>query len=257
MRTPFITLFFLLLGINSTAQELVGPDRMLPGVLATFEIVPAQEAAWHIVMPKVDTGAYRIDSNLSKLYFASPIQGEYTLIAGIVGEGRPGFLVKTFVNGDKEVKPTPLPPSGPTSLETWIRTQAPILVKSDHFVTELRLVADCFEQIVRRIDEQNIQTSQNAQAQLRIALVAALALASPTAVTDWMPFFSELGRQLEKELGDRITDLAEVKKTLQAVCDAMKSLEMADLKTLLQGLDNPERRKPAVQGRPFRFLFAK
>jgi len=245
-------LFFLLFGANSAAQELVGPARTVPGTLATFEIVPTQEASWHVVTPGTESTPYQIDTGLSKLYFASSEQGRYTVIAGIVDEGRPKFLVKAVVNGDEGFKPTPPPPDSTSTLEAWIRTQTPLLVKGGDWIAESRLVADCFEQIVRRIDEKSIQTPQNTQAQLQIALVAALALASPTAVTDWMPFLTELSRQLENELGDKITDLEELKKTLQTVADAMKSLEIPKIvtNTPLQ-VDTPRR-----QVRPFRHLFS-
>ena len=262
MRTQLLTLFFLLFGLHSPAQELAGPNRTLPGTLAIFEIVPAQKASWHIVVPGAGIDPYHIDSDLSKLYFASPTQGQYTVIAGITDEGRPKLLVKTFVNGDEEFGPTPtptppIPPVPPSSLETWIKTQAPVLVKSDNFVAESRIVADCFEQIVRRINEKNIQTPQNVQTQLQVALVAALALASPTAVTDWIPFLTELSRQLEKELGDKINDLEEMKKMLQTVADTMRSLEMpqsvSNRRTPLQGIDT---RTPVTPARPFRYIFS-
>jgi len=230
MRTQLLSFLLLLFGVTSAGQELHGPDRTLPGTLATFEIVPAQEASWLIVTPQPDTVTYQVDTGLAKFYCASPRQGQYTIVAGIVDAGQPRLLVKTFVNGEEDVKPTPLPPvpPSPSSLETWIKTQMPILVRTEHFATESRLVADCFEQIVRRIDEKNIKTAQNAQVQLQIALTASLALTSPTAVTDWTPFLTELSRRLESELAGKINDLAEVKKTFQTACDAMRSLKIPE-----------------------------
>ena len=228
MKTHLLILFFLLFGINSSAQELVGPERTPPGTLVIFEIVPVQEASWHIVAPGMNTDPYQTDTGLSKLYFASPKQGQYTVIAGVVDtDNKPKLLIKTFVNGDEEIKPlpTPIPPVPPVaSLETWIKAQAPVLVKSKNFVAESQLVAGCFEQIVRRIDEKNIKTPQNARTQLQVALVMVLAQASPTAVSDWTLFLEELSRQLENKLGNKITNLEEVKKTLQIAANAMKQV---------------------------------
>jgi len=241
MRTLLFSTFFLLLGALCAAQELVGPDRVLPGTLASFEIAPAQEASWHIVMPS--GGTYQVDTGLSKLYFASPGRGQYTVIAGIVNDGKPQLLVKTFINGDEEVEPNPLPiPLPPvSSLEAWIKTQLPVLVTSNNLASEAHLVADCFEQIVQRIESENIKTVQNAQTQLQITLTGTLALASPTAVTEWMPFITELSRRIETELGEKIDDLSAVKTVLRDVANAVKSLEKHEpmLRTPVQGIDSP------------------
>ena len=170
------------------------------------------------------------------MYFASPELGHYTVIAGIVIDGRPKLLVKTFMNGGG----IPLPPS---SLEAWITAQ----VKSN--AAESRLVAESFEQIVWRIESENIRTAQNARTQLQITLTGALALASPTAVTDWMPFLTELSRQIEQELGDNINDLTAVKAILQKVANAMKA--QSDLGTP-QTVDTPSTRTPGTHNRILR-----
>ena len=250
--------FFLLLGTLCSAQELVGPDRVLLGTLASFEIVPEQEASWHIVTPLSNIGTHQVDTKLSKLYFASPERGRYTVIAGIVLDGRPELLVKTFINGEEDVEPFPVPiPLPPTSLEAWIKTQLPILVKSENLITESCFVAECFEQIVQRIDDGNIKTPQNAQAQLQIALTGTLALASPTAVTEWMPFFAELSRRLEMELGDKVNDINAMKAVIQNVGNAMKSFELPRNVSTLPRVDDPNVRSQGTQNRIFRNLLTR
>ena len=109
MRTLLFT-FFLLFGVFCTAQELVGPDRILPGTLASFEIVPEQAASWYIVTPSLNAATHQVDTGLATLYFASPERGRYTVIAGIINDGKPELLVKTFINGEDEIEPIPLPP---------------------------------------------------------------------------------------------------------------------------------------------------
>jgi len=256
MRSPLLFTFFLLFSALCTAQELIGPDRTLPGTLASFEIAPEQEASWHIVTPLSDSETYQVDSGASKLYFASPKQGRYTVIAGIVVNGKSQLLVKTFINGeaDEDEKPLPVPIPPNSSLETWIKTQVPILVKSKDIDKESRLVADCFEQIVRRIDGGNIKTAQNAQSQLQIVLTAALAQSSPTAITDWLPFLTELSRRLETELGEKVDDLTEVKKVIQNVGNALKSLEVPPLKIPHSTIDDPRTR--GTPNRGFRSFLA-
>ena len=251
MRTLLLT-FFLLLGVFCPAQELVGPDRILPGTLASFEIVPEQAASWHIVTPSLDAESYQVDTGLATLYFASPERGRYTVVAGIVIDGKPELLVKTFINSEGDVEPIPLPPV--SSLEAWIKTQLPVLVKSKNLAAESRLVAECVEQIVQRIETGNIKTVQNALAQLQITLTGSLALASPTAVTDWIPFFTELSRRIEQELGDKIADLAEVKKTLQDIGSMMQSL-VHSVQT--QNIDLPSNRGQGTQNRVFRNLLTR
>ena len=252
MRTHLFFLFFLLFCFPSTAQELVGPDHILSGTLASFEIAPAQEASWHIVTPSSTVETYQVDTGSAKLYFASPEHGNYTVIAGIVIDGKSQLLIKTFINGEEDAKPIPIPPA--SSLETWIKTQTPILVKSKDLASESRLVADCFDQIVRRIDDANIKTAQNAQTQLQIALTATLAQASPTAVTDWLSFLAELSRRLEQELGTKINDLTEIREVMLKVGGALKSLEIPAPKTPLQNVDNPKTR--GSQNRSFRTILS-
>jgi hypothetical protein len=239
MRTLLFFIFVLLFGTNGAAQELVGADRILPGTLTSFEIVPAQEVSWHIVTPSANTKAYQVDTGSSKIYFTSPEPGRFSIIAGIFLEGKPQLLIKTFINGEEDNKPLPIPTPPVPSLESWIRTQIPILVKSENFIVELRLVAECFEEIVRRIDEGNIKTAQNARTQLQITLTGTQTLASPTAVTDWTPFLMELSRRLEAEFGEKNSNLIEVNKIFQNISHVMRSLEL--FKSILAPLQNINR----------------
>jgi hypothetical protein len=259
MRAPLSFILLLLLSINISAQELIGTDRTFSGTLALFEIVPSQEASWHIVPPPASAGeTYQIDSNSSRLYFASPVPGRYTVIAGIVTDGTPNLLVKTFINGAEKENPSPIPAPPIATLESWLQTQLPVLVKSKNIASETQIVAECFEQIIQRIDTANIATAQNARTQLQITLAGRLALASPTAVTDWTPFLTELSRQLEKELGEKINSLNDVTKTLQSVSDTLKSLELPNsVRMPLPNIDNPNNRGQGTPNRTFRNIFAR
>jgi hypothetical protein len=256
MRTHLFFIFLLLLGSHGAAQELAGTDHTPLGTLASFEVVPAQEASWYIVPPLPNDGTYQVDTGLSKLYFASPIQGRYTVVAGILLEGKPQLLVKTFFNGEEDCKPIPSPILPVLPLESWIKTQIPILVKSENLASEIQSVARCFAKTVHQIDAGNITTAHNARTQIQITLTETLALASPTAVADWTPFLTELSRQLEQELGRSITDLTEVKKILRTISETMKSLEvLKSISTHSQKIDNPFHR--GTPNRIFRNLLVK
>lgn len=225
----------LLIAWNSEApaQQLLGPDRVTPGTLAIFEIEPNQEASW-CLSPNEPVDCWKTDSDSSRLFFATPQEGKYTIIAAMIVDGKPVLLSKTFVNAkdgikpspdpDPQPSPTPSPPSG--TLETWIKEKVPILVKSKNLAAETQLVANAFDGVIKRINEGTIKTTQNARAQLQITLTASLAQASATAVTDWSVFLAELSRQMETQLVGKITDLSEVKKTFQIVADTMKLLEL-------------------------------
>ena len=118
--------------------------------------------------------------------------------------------------------------------------------------------AECFEQIVQRIDTENIRTVQNAQAQLQISITGTLALASPTAVTNWIPFLTALSQRLETELGNNMPNLIEVRKNLHEIADAMKSFELPNnVRTTLQSIDNSTNRVQGTQNRVFRPLLTR
>ncbi|MCL2120464.1 MAG: hypothetical protein FWH27_18785 [Planctomycetaceae bacterium] len=110
---------------------------------------------------------FQTDTSTNRLYFATPQQGTYHIIAAIVMDGKPQVLVKTFVNGSGgEVKPLPpIPPTPNTPLAEWVKTQLPLLVKSQNMAAERLLVAQCFEQTVQKIDNDTIKTAQNARTQ--------------------------------------------------------------------------------------------
>lgn len=269
MKTSLFSILLLLSGVNCAAQEFLGPEKVTAGTLATFEVqAESGEVSWCLI-PNEPPDCYKVDTASNKLYFASPVTGKYTIIAATSVEGKPQLLSKTFINGENEIKPSPEPtptpkpepaPIPPDSLGTWIKTQTPILVKSKNFSQESQLVAGCFAQIVKRIDDGNIKTAQNARTQLQISLTATLAQASQTAVTDWMPFLAELSRRLETELGTQINDLSEVKKMLQIVSDAIKTMEtpkaVAAPKQTLQTVDCPSCLVPGTPGRNYRYIIS-
>ena len=259
MKSQLFFICFLLLGTLGTAQELVGPAHVLPGTLTSFEVIPEQKASWRIVTPLSDVGRYQVDTGLSKLYFSSPERGRYTVIAGIIIDDKPELLVKTFMNGDAELEPIPSPPM--SLLETWVNTQLPILVKSNNLTSESRLVADCFEHIIHRIEIDNIKTAQNARTQLQITLTGTLALASPTAVTDWMAFLTQLSPLMENELGDQMSDLAAVKTMLQKVANIMKRTVVPEDDAILtvpsQEMNSPNTRALGIQSRVLRNVLAR
>ena len=137
------------------------------------------------------------------------------------------MLAKTFINGSgDDTKPLPpVPPTPDTPLAEWVRTQLPLLVKSQNATSERLLVAQCFEQTLQKIENGTIKTAQNARTQLQIALTMALAFASDTAIEDWQPFLTALSQQMANALGDKINDMDAVKAVFKIVTESLKSAQ--------------------------------
>ena len=219
--------FGLCLSKLVAAQQITGPKQAQAGVLVTFEITPPQVADWTITSVETTERVFQTDTSTNRLYFATPQQGTYHIIAAIVVDGKPQVLAKTFINGKEgEVRPLPpVPPQPDQPLTEWIKTQLPQLVKSQNVASERHLVAQCFEQTVQKIENGTIKTAQNARTQLQIALTMTLAFASDTAIDDWQPFLTALSQQMANELGSKINDMDAVKAIFKTVTDALKNMK--------------------------------
>jgi hypothetical protein len=233
----FILMLVFLLGLGLsklvTAQsQITGPEQAQAGKLVTFEITPSQVADWTITSVETTEQIFQTDTSTKRLYFATPQQGTYHIVAAIVVDDKPMVLAKTFTNGsDGDIKPLPpgpnppVPPFPPAPLAEWIKTQLPLLVKSQNAAKEKQLIAQCFEQTVQKIENDTIKTAQNARTQLQIALTMTLAFAADTAIDDWQPFLTALSQQMASELGNKVNDIGAVKAMFKTVVDAMTSVE--------------------------------
>jgi len=216
-------------------SQIEGPDKTQAGTLVTFEIMPPQVADWTITSVETTERVFQTDTSTQRLYFATPQQGTYHIVAAIVADGKPHVLAKNFINGNgEEVKPQPpgpdppkppLPPTPNAPLAEWVKTQLPLLVKSQNMISERLLVAQCFEQTVQKIENGTIKTAQNARTQLQIALTMALAFASDTAIEDWQPFLTALSQQMANEFSNKINDIDAVKTMFKSVAEALKRVE--------------------------------
>ena len=254
MKTQFYTTLIFLFGVNLAAQEITGPERVTPGSLAAFTVPPETgEASWCLI-PNEPQGCFQIDTASQRLYFASPIEGRYTIVAAMTAENKPLLVSKTFINGkgDANPSPTPLPPPNPpNTLKSWVKTNLPKLVESANTAKERELVADCFEQVAAKIGV-TIKTPQNAQTQIRLAIVSNLAKSSKTAINDWQPFLERLGEQLTKELGVKINDVNEIKRIFNTVAGALR--EAKPMALLPESFHVSENCPTCRPNSPFRFL---
>ena len=261
MKTLLFSILTLLFAVDCVGQELTGPENVTLGSLAVFETLDGgSDTSWCLI-PNEPAGCFQIDTSSTKFYFASPVEGRYTIIAATVIDGKPLLISKTFTNGKENVKPSPGPeppptptPDPPDSLESWIKTNIPELVKSLNIAKERELIANCFEQIAAKIGA-TIKTSQNAQTQLRIAIVSSLTKSSRTAVNDWQTFLERLGEELTKELGQKINDPNEIKRVFNVVANALREPKpMALLPESFRVMENCPTCKPSSPFRLFQAL---
>ena len=206
-------------------SQIDGPDKAQAGTLAMFEMIPPQVADWTITSVETTERVFQTDTSTQRLYFATPQQGTYHIVAAVVVDGKPQVLAKNFINGNgdevKPLPPGPNPPLPPTPLAEWVKTQWPLLVKSQNAASERFLVAQCFDQTLQKIDNGTIKTAQNARTQLQIALTMTLAFASNTAIEDWQPFLTALSQQMANALGDKVNDIDAVKAVFKTVAEVL------------------------------------
>ncbi len=217
MKHITVCMMLLCLGlVPLKAQELKGPTQIVPGTLAVFEISPPQIASW-IVTPS-DSGnlTFAVDSGSARMYFATSNKGTYTIVAAIICDDHPHQLTATLINDSGEPDPpNPEPIPVPNKdLAQWLAKEIPTLVKSKNIESEKTLIGRCFKRISESIDQGVIQTASNARTQLQISLTAALAKASPTAVTDWQEFLVALSKKMQEQLSDNNDSLPDLKKLL-------------------------------------------
>ncbi len=238
-------------------SQIIGPEQAQAGTLVTFEIMPPQVADWTITSVETTEKVFQTDTQAERLYFATPRQGTYHIVAAIVVDGKPQVLAKTLSNGsdsdhDNRIKPLPpVPPTPDTPIAQWITTQLPVLVKSPNLRHETQLVSQCFEQTVQKIEAGTIKTAQNARTQLQIALTMSLALASQTAIEGWQLFLTELSKKMADELGDNVNDINAVKEVFQTVLQGLND----ESQTILLQQNSSSGRLQIIQQSRNRSLF--
>ena len=223
MKKIILLTLLIIVGLGNIpgfSQELRGPEEIPPGTLAVFEMTPPQETSWCLFTGDRRKAEHLVDTASHRIYFASPEPGVFTVVAATVADGKPLLYHKTFRNGKEENQPAPSPlptPDPPDSLESWIKMNLPVLVKSTNLAKEQKLVAEGFAQVIKDIENQAIKTPQNAQTQIGLAVTSRLALAGRTSVGDWQAFLKAMSRRMETELGTGIRDLEKTTSMLRRV----------------------------------------
>lgn len=139
--------------VTSCFGAISGQTEVVPGTLARFESDIEGDA---LVYP-VGNATFAKDSNGKAVYFASPKDGEYTLIFFGIRDGKPEITTHTFVVGNPE--PTPDPTPSPT----------PDVKLTD---VEKKAVLESMQAVLDGLEQGNIRTPQGARAAFKNALVA-------------------------------------------------------------------------------------
>ena len=129
------------------------------------------EATWTIY-PANYSASYAVSNDGLTLYFASPKEGEVTIIAASVKEGKAVIDSHTLYNGVPAPIPTPeptpvpvpepTPEPAPETIESIVKIQA-----KDKDPAELTALADSFAAVVDGIDRGTITTPAGARETFR------------------------------------------------------------------------------------------
>lgn len=219
----FVVFWFL--GGLCLGQELNGPNKTLPGTIAVFEISPAQEADWFVFPETAES--FVVDSSRSRLYFATPKKGEFTVVAAISVDNVPKLLSAQILNGDSDPEPDPGPnpepnPEPKTELSEWIRANVAV-VQSDAKAAEITALADAFSAVVKKINSGVIKTPANAQTQTKVSITEGLALVNDSALNVWEPFIKGLSDLVAKNLGGGNFNLEDIKKIYLEINTTLKA----------------------------------
>ena len=150
----FIVALWAILTPLITQAALTGADACKAGNLAVIR--SDVEAVWSIY-PQSYSGCYAVSDDGCTLYFASPKEGEITIIAASVNDGKPVIDTHTLYYGVDIPAPTPQPEPKPTpkpeTLESQVQDEADCLDNGD-----LTALAESFETVVDSINRGTVLT---------------------------------------------------------------------------------------------------
>lgn len=184
----FICMLVFMFPVLVSAGELtiIATTGGQAGSLNVFEV--ETPASW-LMVPKNDD--WRVDSDGKKLYFASPKEGEYTVIASVKDESEPSgikILSTTFQNGGEENEDfTP-----DDEFITQIQACKKQIVGRTN--SESEILAKAFEKTISLIDDGTIKTAGSAKMTVKNMWVG---MVDKAVVSKWNPFFTCMDAKLE------------------------------------------------------------
>jgi len=212
------------------AAEIAGPVLVRPGLPAVFEL-PVQ-AAWTVTPLDLANGKYVPDSSFTKIFFASPDEGTFTIVAACLVDGEVEQFVHTFIVSAKdapppnpnphpqpEPPPPPPPPPPVITLGDWVAKNVPATDKM-----RLQRAASVYTNVASGIERGTIRTPDGVYASLRSNM-------QPIAVTkEWQTFMAQLNEKLQADVVERMKNLTYPTEDLckmQALKPALKEIAKA------------------------------
>lgn len=236
LTIAFIVGWFL---SSVTFGQITGPASVQSGTLAIFET--DQKADWSITPTSKSTGMFFADSSGTRIFFASPVAGEYEVICATAENDEPKLYTFVFVNGDGKITPEPPTPPEPKpqTFTDWIKANIPV----DATQAELSGISGWFESVSARIKQGTIRTVDQAFASVRT---------NAQRYSSWQEFLEKLSKREElqtedvKKLGETFAEIAEGMKNETS---AERRMQNAELKsendsTLCETGDCPVPSKP-------------
>lgn len=181
MKRIIITLLSLFYSVEAIAA-LSGAVQTNAGELAI--VTSDIEATW-TVYPAGYSTSYAVDKEGKTLYFASPKQGEVTIIAASVVDGKAVIDTHVLYNGvpapepAPNVEPKPEPTPEPETIESIIKTEA-----EGKDPAELAALADTFAAVVDGIDRGVVTTPTGARETFRAIWIDKGTAANVNALND-------------------------------------------------------------------------
>ena len=113
-----------------SAQEIEGPLIVKPGLPAVFEL--PTKAAWVVTPVDQASDKFLVDSSGTKIFFASPTEGQFTIVAAFAVDSEITQAVHVFNVSSKasptpgpKPEPQPEPTPEPETLKAWVAKNVP------------------------------------------------------------------------------------------------------------------------------------
>ena len=155
------------------------------------------EATW-TVYPANYSASYAVSNDGLTLYFASPKEGEVTIIAASVKEGKAVIDSHTLYNGvpAPDVEPVPVPEPAPEPAPETIESIVKIQAK-DKDPAELSALADSFAVVIDGIDRGTITTPAGARETFRAIWADKGTAANINALNDLSGLISAISNKVD------------------------------------------------------------
>lgn len=237
-----LAIAIVLLLTSTASAALTGATGCKAGELAVVR--SDVEAVW-TVYPATYSASFAVADGGKTCFFASPTEGEATIIAASVVDGKPVIDSHILYNGvEVPTPPTPEPVVEPDTMETAIKTAA-----KDKDDAELTALAESFEYVVDGIDRGTITTPTGARETFRRVWTEKGTAVKLTALDDLSALISAISSHIDNSTlrglrGDYERAAAAVRSVLPA-----PAKESEPMKPQTQNGGCPNGQCPTTQNR--------